>query len=214
MEVDASWRERLGAGLPESPLARFRRYAVEYGLPAKEAFSLCEEREVCDYFDAGVDALVGMGVERPRAGKAVGNILLQGAARRANERGVLPSALGLAPTALAALTKLREDGSLSAAGLEAIFDEMCGAPVGSTAETLARAAALAGARGVLIVRDDQAMGAWIDRVIGENPRAVEDVRAGKVQAAGRLVGEVLKLAGGRADAKGVRDAILKKLGAG
>jgi Asp-tRNA(Asn)/Glu-tRNA(Gln) amidotransferase B subunit len=35
-----------------------------------------------------------------------------------------------------------------------------------------------------------------------------------VQAAGRLVGEVMKLAGGSADAKAVREALLRKLGQG
>jgi aspartyl-tRNA(Asn)/glutamyl-tRNA(Gln) amidotransferase subunit B len=56
--------------------------------------------------------------------------------------------------------------------------------------------------------------AWIDQVLAANPKAVEDIRAGKVQAAGRLVGEVMKLAGGRADAKSVREGILARVGGG
>ena len=213
--VDEAWRDRLGAGLPEAPLSRFRRYAGEYALPAKEAFSLCEERTNCDYLDAAVDALVELGVDRSRAGKAAGNILLQAAARRANERGVLASALGLPPTRLAALARLREDGSLPAAGVESIFDELC-TPGGEVAprDALAHVESVAQRRGVLIVRDQGAMNAWIAQVLAANPGAVEDVRAGRLQAAGRLVGEVMKLSGGQADAKSVREAILKDLGAG
>ena len=57
------------------------------------------------------------------------------------------------------------------------------------------------------------MDRWIDQVIAANPKVADDVRGGKVAAAGRLVGEVMKLAGGSADAKTVREALLKKLAA-
>ena len=63
----------------------------------------------------------------------------------------------------------------------------------------------------MIVRDDAAMAGWIAQVIEANPAAAQDVRAGKLQAAGRLVGEVMKLAAGKADAKTVREALLKAL---
>ena len=68
--------------------------------------------------------------------------------------------------------------------------------------------------GLIIEVDLGALDTWIDQVIKANEKAVEDVRAGKLQAAGRLVGEVMKLAGGKADAKSVRDALLAKITSG
>jgi aspartyl-tRNA(Asn)/glutamyl-tRNA(Gln) amidotransferase subunit B len=65
---------------------------------------------------------------------------------------------------------------------------------------------------MLIVRDAGALEGWCDQVIAANPKVAEDVRSGKLQAAGRLVGEVMKLAGGAADAKLVRETLLRKLG--
>jgi aspartyl-tRNA(Asn)/glutamyl-tRNA(Gln) amidotransferase subunit B len=48
-------------------------------------------------------------------------------------------------------------------------------------------------------------------VIAANEKAAADVRGGKQAAVGRLVGEVMKLAAGSADAKTVRERLLQKL---
>ena len=82
------------------------------------------------------------------------------------------------------------------------------------ARSAADVEALAKQRGLLIVRDDAALERWCDEVIARNEKVAADVRGGKQAAVGRLVGEVMKLAAGGADAKAVREALLKKLGAG
>jgi aspartyl-tRNA(Asn)/glutamyl-tRNA(Gln) amidotransferase subunit B len=73
-------------------------------------------------------------------------------------------------------------------------------------------AALAAERGMLIVRDEGAIERWVEQAIAENAKAADDVRAGKLQAIGRLVGAVMKLSGGAADAADIRQRLLKKLG--
>ena len=75
----------------------------------------------------------------------------------------------------------------------------------------ADAPALAREKGMLIVRDDASLDRWCDQAIGANEKVVADVRGGKVTAVGRLVGEVMKLSGGTADAKVVRERLLAKL---
>jgi aspartyl-tRNA(Asn)/glutamyl-tRNA(Gln) amidotransferase subunit B len=71
---------------------------------------------------------------------------------------------------------------------------------------------LAQSLNLLIIHDDAALDRWCDEVIAKNEKVAADVRAGKTAAIGRLVGEVMKLAGGKADAKTVREALSKKLG--
>jgi Asp-tRNA(Asn)/Glu-tRNA(Gln) amidotransferase B subunit len=44
-----------------------------------------------------------------------------------------------------------------------------------------------------------------------NAKAVADVRAGKLAAMGRLVGEVMKRSAGKADAQAVRQHVTKEL---
>ncbi|HWQ28844.1 MAG TPA: hypothetical protein VNN12_07460 [Dehalococcoidia bacterium] len=122
--------------------------------------------------------------------------------------------MGIHPVRLAALAKLREDGRLSNQGAEALFDLLCGlsSEPASAAEEMKAVARLADERGLLVVRDDAALARWLDEVFAANPKVVADVRAGKTAAAGRLVGEVMKLAGGKADARLVREEIMRRLG--
>lgn len=67
------------------------------------------------------------------------------------------------------------------------------------------------ARGLAVVSDDGALGAAVDKAIAANPGIAEKIRGGKVQAAGALIGQVMKAMRGQADAKKVREIILSKL---
>jgi aspartyl-tRNA(Asn)/glutamyl-tRNA(Gln) amidotransferase subunit B len=208
--VDEAWREGVRGRVPELPMARFARYVKDYTLGVKEAFALVEERDACLFYEACVEELVARGLERLRAGKLAANILLQSGAKRANEQSTTLDRLGITPLAVAAIGKLREDGKLGNQAVDELFGVMT-AHASDPSHVDAEIETLAKERGWLIVRDDAAMEKWVDQVIAANPKVAEDVRGGKVAAAGRLVGETMKLAGGAADAKAVREMILKKL---
>ncbi|MEM0914789.1 MAG: Asp-tRNA(Asn)/Glu-tRNA(Gln) amidotransferase GatCAB subunit B, partial [Planctomycetota bacterium] len=64
----------------------------------------------------------------------------------------------------------------------------------------------------LQVTDTGALEGWADEVIAAFPEIAEQIRGGKQQAIGRLIGEVMKRSGGQADAKAVREILLAKLG--
>jgi len=67
------------------------------------------------------------------------------------------------------------------------------------------------ARGLAVVSDDAALLEAIDSAIGDNPDVVARIRDGKVQAAGVLVGAVMKATRGKADAARVRELIMERL---
>jgi aspartyl-tRNA(Asn)/glutamyl-tRNA(Gln) amidotransferase subunit B len=73
---------------------------------------------------------------------------------------------------------------------------------------------VADARGLELVQDDAALEAAVDKVIEANPDVAEKVRGGKVQAAGALIGQVMKEMKGQADAGKARQIILSRLGVG
>ena len=73
--------------------------------------------------------------------------------------------------------------------------------------------AVADARGLLLASDDGALSAVVDAVIAANPDVADKVRQGKLQAAGALIGQVMKETKGQADAAKARELILSKLGA-
>ena len=66
-------------------------------------------------------------------------------------------------------------------------------------------------RGLATVNDTGAIESVVMAVIGRNEKAVADLRAGKMQAIGAIVGQVMKELKG-ADAKVVRQMILDKVG--
>ena len=72
-------------------------------------------------------------------------------------------------------------------------------------------AAVVDARGLAVVSDDGALGAAVDEAIAANPGVADKIRAGKVQAAGALIGAVMKAMGGKADAGRVRELVLERL---
>ena len=63
-----------------------------------------------------------------------------------------------------------------------------------------------------VVSDDGPLLAAIDEALAAQPDVAEKIRGGKVQAAGAIVGAVMKATRGQADAARVRELILERLG--
>jgi aspartyl-tRNA(Asn)/glutamyl-tRNA(Gln) amidotransferase subunit B len=66
-------------------------------------------------------------------------------------------------------------------------------------------------RNLAMVSDDGALQAAVDTAIAANPDVADKIRSGKLQAAGALIGAVMKQMKGQADAARVRELILAKL---
>jgi aspartyl-tRNA(Asn)/glutamyl-tRNA(Gln) amidotransferase subunit B len=64
------------------------------------------------------------------------------------------------------------------------------------------------ARGLELVRDDSLTQAAVDQALAANPDVAEKIRGGKVQAAGAIVGAVMRATGGQANAQRVRELVL------
>ena len=73
-------------------------------------------------------------------------------------------------------------------------------------------AAVVQARGIVVVGDDSTLLAAIEAALAEQPDVAEKIRGGKVQAAGAIVGAVMKATKGQADAAKVRTLLLEHLG--
>ncbi|MFO0873107.1 MAG: Asp-tRNA(Asn)/Glu-tRNA(Gln) amidotransferase subunit GatB [Phycisphaerales bacterium] len=216
--VDDAWRDRIQAQIPELPLARRRRYVEEYGLEPKEAAALVDDRALCSYYEACVGALDAQSAEgragAPSSGRAEGHsgagaglavakFLLNAAAKRANERGRAIPDLGVAPERVAQVIGLREQARLSAQGADALFNHLCD----GDADPLA----IAQRHGLLQEHDEGKLDGWVDAAIAAQPQAADDVRAGKAAAIGRLVGHVMKLSEGKADAKAAAERLAARL---
>jgi aspartyl-tRNA(Asn)/glutamyl-tRNA(Gln) amidotransferase subunit B len=71
--------------------------------------------------------------------------------------------------------------------------------------------AVVAARGLAVVSDTDALTRAVDEAIEANPAVAARIREGKVEAAGVLIGAVMKTTRGQADAKTVRELIIARL---
>lgn len=192
---DREWVERLRSGLPEIPSVRRARIQAEWGIGDLEMQALVN----IDAVDL-VAATVAAGVEPSAARKWWTGEL----ARVANERGVELTSLPVSPVTIQRIEELIASGtltdSLARRALEGVL-----AGEGDVDEVVSR-------RGLIVVSDDTALIAAIDAALTEQPDVAEKIRGGKVQAAGAIVGAVMKATKGQADAAKVRALLLARLG--
>jgi aspartyl-tRNA(Asn)/glutamyl-tRNA(Gln) amidotransferase subunit B len=204
--VDEAWRQAVSARIPELPMQRRARYQAQYGLPAEDAAALTDDSDLCLFFERCIDAyhaLAASNVPTAHPGLAGAKLLLNAGARRANERGCPIHELGISPRQVARIIELRSDQVISATAAGELFGLLC--------ETDGDAVAVATRHGLIQVRDEGQLEQWCDAALLAQPKAAEDFRGGKDAALGRLVGEVMKLSRGQADARAVRKTLADKL---
>lgn len=122
--------------------------------------------------------------------------------RRANDQAKDLADMGVTPEHVAELDTMVRDGRLNDSMARQVMDGVL-AGEGSPRE-------VADARGLELVQDDSALEAAVDEVLGRNADIVAKIKDGKVQAAGALIGQVMKAMKGQADAAKVRELILAK----
>jgi aspartyl-tRNA(Asn)/glutamyl-tRNA(Gln) amidotransferase subunit B len=66
------------------------------------------------------------------------------------------------------------------------------------------------ARGLKVVSDDSALTAAVDEALAAQPDVLAKIQDGKVQAAGAIIGAVMKAMKGQADAARVRELVLER----
>ena len=190
-----AWVEELRATLPEPPAQRRARLQEAWGFTDLEMRDVVGNEGSLDL----IDATVAAGATPAAARKWwLGEL-----SRRANEAGVDLSGLGVTPAQVADVQALVDAGTVNDKLARQVFDGVL-AGEGSPAEVVE-------GRGLAVVSDDGALGAAVDAAIAANPDVAQKIRDGKVQAAGALIGQVMKAMRGKADAARVRAILLEKL---
>jgi aspartyl-tRNA(Asn)/glutamyl-tRNA(Gln) amidotransferase subunit B len=122
-------------------------------------------------------------------------------ARVANEKGVDAATL-VSPAHVSELVAMVEDGELTDRLARQVLEGVI-AGEGSPQEVTK-------SRGLAVVSDDGALIAAIDEALASQPDVLAKIRDGKVQAAGAVIGAVMKAMKGQADAARVRELVLER----
>ncbi len=199
LHVDEAWKQRIAAQVPELPLARLKRYVHELGLNEKDARALVDDPAESRFFDE----VLAAGVEPKRAA----TLLLNYGAKHANERGVNLAELPITAEQVAGVAQLIADDKIGSSAADQLFGFCCDEPGAAAAD-------LAERHNLLQVSDTGALEQYVDQVLADpkNAKAVADIKAGKGKAIGALMGQIMKLSKGQANAKVVTEMIKQKLG--
>ncbi|MGP4053537.1 Asp-tRNA(Asn)/Glu-tRNA(Gln) amidotransferase subunit GatB [Mycobacterium sp. 4D054] len=187
----ADWVERLRGTLPELPWLARKRIQQDWGI---------SDEVMRDLVNIGALDLIAATVEHGVSSDAArawwGNFLVQ----KANELDVELDALPITPAQVAAVVKLVDDGKLSNKLARQVVEGVL-AGEGEPEQVMAD-------RGLVVVRDDSLIQAAVDEALAANPDIADKIRGGKVQAAGAIVGAVMKATKGQADAARVRELVM------
>jgi len=189
---DPDWVEEIRQSLPETPSVRRRRLREAWQLAETDFQALIN----ADLLDV-VEETINQGTTPASAKKWwLGEL-----SRIANDRDVLVTSL-LTPAQVVELDSHITQGTIN--------DKMAREVLLAMVDGEGTAAEIIDARGLAVVSDDGALRAAIDEALSAQPDVLEKIREGKVQAAGAIIGQVMKALGGQADAQRVRELILEQ----
>jgi len=197
LRVDASWLAQIRGELPELPAARRARYRDALGLSEYDAAVLVADADAGRLFEATLATAEGL-EPKPVANWVTGDYL--------RLRNAAEGPVSVDPGALASILRLVADGSLNRTSARQVLE--------AHVETGEGVEAIVARLGLRQISDADALGTIVDQVIAANPDAVADVRAGKAQAIGFLVGQVMKATRGQANAAVAQAALRERLDAG
>jgi len=193
LHLDPVWLDGIRARLPELPGARRQRYRDAVGMTAYDAAVLVADPDATALFEATLASDPGLQA-KPVVNWVIGEYL-----RLRNAGGDPPRVAALE---LGAIVKAVTGGSISRAQGRQVLDEHV-----STGQAASEIIAARGFRQIA----DESIDTAIEEAIAANPAAVADYRAGKAQAVGFLIGQVMKLTRGQANAALAQEALRRRL---
>ena len=188
--------ESIRRHLPELPAVRRARYREAFGLSAYDADVLTATKALSDYFEEVV--------RHHRDAKTVANWVMGEVRATLNVARIDIAQFPVRPADLGELLDLVRDEVLSGTAAKRVFAIM--------AQTGERASQIAQREGLVQVRDDAALRAWIDEVVAEHPKETARLAEGERKLLGVLIGFVMKKSNGRADPKRVNQLLAERLG--
>jgi aspartyl-tRNA(Asn)/glutamyl-tRNA(Gln) amidotransferase subunit B len=193
VQPSGEWIEELRSSLPEKPSERRKRLQAEWG------FSELEFRDVVnsDLLDQ-IEDTVKAGAQAQSARKWWTGEL----ARIANSEEKDISELPISASQVAEISLMVDSGKLTdRLAREVLTGVLAGE--GTPSEVVA-------SRGLEVVSDDGALLEAIDKALKSQPDVLEKIKEGKLQAAGAVIGVVMKEMAGKADAARVRELLIQR----
>lgn len=196
-KISREYIEKLRSTLPELPWVMKKRFIEKYGLSDYVAGVLVSRKWLASYFEEALKHYY-----KPIE---IADLLINDFLGRINEAGGRIDLVKAKPEQIAKLIELLDKKIISIKILKEILPKVIFE--GADPEKIVVEA------GFTVISEDQYLEELAERVIRENPRAVEDAKKNP-KAVNFLVGQVMRLTRGRADPEKINKIIRRKIGLG
>ena len=188
--IDPAWVEDIRSRLPELADQRRKRLAQQYGLSGYDAGLLTSSKAMADYYETAVGSKQLAGEALEKFAKTVSNWILGDLSRLLNLSKQDIGQTRVSPAHLAQLIDLVDRGIIGTTIAKTVLEEAFDS--GYMPEQIVHD------KGYVQIDDASVVESAVAKAIESNPKAVEDYLQGKDTAARFLMGQVMKITGGRA----------------
>ncbi|MFB9326471.1 Asp-tRNA(Asn)/Glu-tRNA(Gln) amidotransferase subunit GatB [Paenibacillus aurantiacus] len=195
MHIDAEWKERVRASIPELPDARKARYTTEYGLPAYDAEVITTSKKLADFFEESL--------QYTKDAKQVSNWIMGELLGYLNANNLELEDVKITSQGLGEMIGLLEKGTINGKIAKTVFKSMLES--GKLPQQIVEE------QGLVQISDEGAVKAIVVEIVEANPQSVADFKAGKDKAIGFLVGQVMKASKGKANPALANKLLLERL---
>jgi len=193
--ISESWRREIQSRLPEMPGQKMERFIRQYALNRDEALLMSSDKDLSEYFEAVVRAGI--------PARTVTHWLSTQLLPTLKERQLTPAGTAVTPLRFAALLSMLERDEINANSAREILNHLF--------ENDLDPEAIVARQGYRQVSDAGELEGIVERILKENPSAVNDYRSGVGKAMGFLIGKAMQASGGKANPKLVREILTDKL---
>lgn len=192
--ISMNFIEKIRATIPELPHEKERRFIKDYRLPAYDAMVLTSSKAFAEFYEECLREY-----SNP---KAISNWVMGELLRILNDKGLSIEHVKFPPLHLTKLLKLVENSTISGTAAKQVFEVMF--ENGKEPETLVKELELEQ------ISDEDAILKIVRKVVKDNPKSIEDYKAGKDKAMSFLVGQTMKASKGKGNPQ-IINKILKEV---
>lgn len=195
ISISNEWLNEIKSAMPALPKELAKQLIAEFDINKTEANLLAEDTDLLNYFN---EAKLKVNNQ-----KSLINWLLGSVRALLNEQNISIAEFNVSPSQLADVINLVDEKKISQ---QNALQQLLPA-IKIEDDVLIKATQL----NLLIVEDSDEISSYIEEVLAKYQPQVAAYKTGKKGVLGLFVGEVMKLAKGKADAKKISDLIIDKL---
>lgn len=195
IEISDEWIQRTVDNMPELPEAKRARYISEFGLSEYDASVITAERQIAYIFE---DATKICGKPKEVCNYVMGELM-----RLMSETGTLAEELEMDPAKIAEIIELVTSAKINRTAAKEVFEAVFKENVDPNKYIEEH--------DLIMVDNSDEVEKIITQVINDNPKSIEDLKAGKTKARGFLVGQTMKALKGKANPQTVNKILDEKL---